>query len=74
MSIEKYKHPVLFYSLATIISWSFWFAAGYISRVTPHSNQYLKIASAVAFIGLLGPMSVSYWYPIACTRNCDSAE
>ena len=61
MSIDKYKHPVLFYSLATIIPWTFWFAAGYISHIAPYENQYLKIASVVAFIGLLAPMSVSYW-------------
>ncbi len=61
MSIEKYKHPVLFYSLATIIPWAFWFAAGYISHITPYATHYLKLASVVAFIGLLGPMSVSCW-------------
>jgi membrane protease YdiL (CAAX protease family) len=61
MNIEKYKHPILFYSLSTIIPWLFWFAAGYISHITPYSNQYLKIASIVAFIGLLGPICVTYW-------------
>ena len=59
--IEKYKHPILFYCLATIIPWAFWFAAGFISHITPHSNQYLEIASVTAFIGLLGPVAVSYW-------------
>ena len=59
--IEKYKHPILFYCLATIIPWAFWFAAGFISHITPFANQYLKIASVVAFIGLLGPAGVSYW-------------
>ncbi len=61
MIIEKYKHPILFYCLATIIPWAFWFAAGFISHITPYANQYLKIASVVAFIGLLGPVGVSYW-------------
>lgn len=61
MSVEKYKHPVLFYSLATIIPWALWFAAGYISNLTPYADQYLEIASVVAFIGLLGPVSISYW-------------
>ena len=61
MSIEKYKHPVLFYTLATIIPWTFWFAAGYVSRITPYEYRYSQIASIVAFIGLLAPMSVSYW-------------
>jgi len=59
--IEKYKHPVLFYCLATIIPWACWFAAGYISHITPYSSQYLEIASVTAFIGLLGPAAVSYW-------------
>ncbi len=59
--IEKYKHPIWFYSLATIIPWSFWFVAGHISHMTPHTNQYLAIASIVAFIGLLGPIAVSLW-------------
>lgn len=59
--IKMYKHPVLFYCLATIIPWAFWFAAGFISHITPHSDRYLKIASVTAFIGLLGPAGVSYW-------------
>jgi membrane protease YdiL (CAAX protease family) len=59
--IEKYKHPILFYCLATIIPWAFWFVAGFISHITPYSNQYLEIASVTAFIGLLGPVGVSYW-------------
>jgi len=61
MMIEKYKHPLLFYSLATIIPWACWFAAGHISHLTPHSDRYLEIASMVAFAGLLGPVVVSYW-------------
>lgn len=61
MIIEKYKHPILFYCLATIIPWAFWFIAGYISHLTPHSDQHLRIASIFAFIGLLGPAGVSYW-------------
>ena len=61
MIIEKYKHPILFYFFATMIPWAFWFAAGYISYMTPYSSQHLEIASATAFIGLLGPIGVSYW-------------
>jgi len=61
MIIEKYKHPILFYSLSTVIPWLFWFTAGYISHITPYSNQNLKIASIVSFIGLLGPMGIAYW-------------
>jgi len=60
--IEKYKHPVLYYCLATIIPWTFWFTAGFISHATPYSDQYLRIASIVAFIGLLGPAGISFWF------------
>ena len=59
--IEKYKHPILFYCLATMIPWVSWFVAGYVSHITPYSDQYLRIASVIAFIGLLGPVGVSYW-------------
>jgi membrane protease YdiL (CAAX protease family) len=59
--INKYNRPILFYLLATIIPWVAWFFAGYISHMEPHSDQYLEIASAVAFVGLLGPLGVSYF-------------
>jgi len=59
--IEKYRHPLLFYSLATVIPWAFWFAAGSISNITPLSDDNLRIASVVAFLGLLGPVAVSFW-------------
>ena len=58
--IEKYKRPVLFYTLATIVPWGFWFIAGFISHITPYADKYLKIASVVAFLGLLGPAGVSF--------------
>ena len=61
MNIPKYKRPVLFYSLSIIIPWLFWFIAGYISHLTPYSDQNLKIASILGFIGLLGPMGVTIW-------------
>ena len=61
MSIQKYKRPILFYSLATAIPWAFWFAAGYVSRITPYTNRNLDIASVLGFIGLLAPMGVASW-------------
>ena len=61
MNIAKYKHSVLFYTLATIIPWTLWFAAGYVSHITPYTSQYLTIASVLGFIGLLGPVGVASW-------------
>ena len=59
--ITRYKNPVLFYSLSIIFPWAFWFTAGYVSHLTPYSDQNLKIASILGFFGLLGPMAVTYW-------------
>jgi len=61
IAIEQYKHPVRFYILATCLPWALWFAAGYISHLTPLDDRHLKVASLVAFIGLLSPMFVAYW-------------
>jgi len=61
MIIAKYKHSVLFYTLATIIPWTLWFIAGYISHMTPYTNQSLVIASVLGLIGLLGPMGIAFW-------------
>ena len=61
MNIAKYKHSVLFYALATIIPWTLWFAAGYVSHITPYTSQYSTVASVLGFIGLLGPVGVASW-------------
>jgi len=60
-AIEQYKYPIRFYVLATCLPWALWFAAGYISHLTPLDDQHLGIASLVAFLGLLSPMVVAYW-------------
>ena len=59
--LSQYKHPFRFYLFATLIPWSCWFLAGFISHTQPYSSHNLNIASIIAFIGLLGPVSVAYW-------------
>ena len=54
-----YKNTLLFYSLATIIPWAFWFTAGYISHI---DDSYIDLASIFAFIGLLSPLIVAIWF------------
>ena len=61
MTIKKYKNPVLFYSISTIIPWAFWFTAGYVSHLTPYNDQNLQYASILGLIGLLGPVGVTWW-------------
>lgn len=57
--IQKYKYPGLFYILSTLIPWTFWFCAGYISHLQPYQDKYLNIASVLSFIGLLAPVVVA---------------
>ena len=61
MTIENYRHPILFYGLSTAIPRVFWFAAAYVSHIVP-TNQFL--AAAVGFLGvsgLLGPTLIAFW-------------
>jgi membrane protease YdiL (CAAX protease family) len=59
MAIQKYKHPVLFYTMATIIPWTFWFTAAYVSRLSPYTNTNSIIASVLGLLGLLSPMKMA---------------
>ncbi len=58
MKINNYKHPVLFYSLSTIVPWSFWFIAGCISH---QEFPNMILASIMGFIGLIAPMIFAFW-------------
>ena len=61
MIISKYKRPVFFYTLSTIIPWTFWFTAGFVSNITPYSDQNLRIASILGLVGLFGPVGITFW-------------
>ncbi len=54
----KYKSPIKFYVLSTIIPWTFWIIAGKLSR---EPNQNTILISVLGFIGLLAPMAVAFW-------------
>ena len=71
MSIKKYRHPGLFYSLSTAIPWAFWFAAEYLSHITP-TNQLLAVSvSVLGVVGLLTPALIAFWmiWPDPDLRN-----
>lgn len=59
-AVSLYKHPKQFFILSTLIPWVLWFAAGFVSRITPYEDKYLNIASILAFIGLLAPIAVAF--------------
>jgi len=60
MAIEKYRHPILFYFLATAIPWTCWFAAGYLSHIIPTTDFYMLTASLLGILGLVSPMIVAF--------------
>lgn len=60
MHIREYRHPVLFYGLATIIPWAFWFAAAYLSHITPEKNIHVIARSILSIVGLFSPMIIAF--------------
>lgn len=62
MIVEKYRRPLLFYSLSTATSWLFWFVAAYVSHITPVESMYVSIASIFGFIGLISPMVIAFLF------------
>ncbi len=66
--ISYYKKPGLFYLLSTILPWTFWFAAGYISHLPSDSDQNMNIAITLALVGLVSPMIVAF---LLMNRNPD---
>lgn len=59
--LREYKHPLLFYSLATFIPWMLWIIAGYISHLSPATSTNANLASVFGFIGLLIPLTAAFW-------------
>ncbi|MCW8849232.1 MAG: carboxypeptidase-like regulatory domain-containing protein, partial [Melioribacteraceae bacterium] len=59
MSISNYKKTGLFFGLSTIIPWTFWFLAGYISHAEPSSKLITGISSLISFLGLLAPLVIT---------------
>ena len=53
MNINMYKKTGLFFGLATLIPWTFWFLAGYISHIEPANITQKTWVSIIAFLGLL---------------------
>ena len=60
-AVSGYKKPALFFILSTLIPWAFWFAAGFVSRITPYEQKYLDVAGMLAFVGLPNPVVVAFF-------------
>ncbi len=58
--MKEYRHPVIFYSLATFFPWFFWSIAAYFSHL-PNSGALTPLFSSFfGFIGLLSPMLIAF--------------
>ncbi len=53
--IQRYRHPVLFYSLSTLIPWLCWFGAAALSR----THGVNLAASLLALAGLCAPLFIA---------------
>ena len=60
MIIEKYRHPFLFYGLAIGIPWTLWFAAAYLSHITPMSPSLVWAASGLSVLGGIAPALIAW--------------
>lgn len=61
MTTTKYR-PFLFYVLATVFPWAFWFMAAYISHLIPVKDWYMTVASIIGLIGLVSPMIIAAYF------------
>lgn len=59
MIVERYRHPVVFYAIATVVPWALWIAAGFVSHREPPQDGNGVLASVLAFIGLLAPLGAA---------------
>jgi uncharacterized protein len=58
MDLTKYRHPILFYFLATAIPWLFWGIAAYLSHNYDAPNRALE--GAFGLLGLISPAVVAF--------------
>lgn len=62
MNADIYKKTGLFFGLATLIPWTLWFLAGYISHIEADSTIPQLWASIIAFLGLLAPVILALYF------------
>ena len=60
--IKKYNSPFLFYLLCTIIPWSLWFLAGYLSHIEPFTKTLEWAVGINSIVGLLTPAIIALFF------------
>ena len=56
--VYSYDRPVLFYSLATVIPWAFWFYAAYLSQLEQQNTAVQVWTAILGVCGLIAPICV----------------
>ena len=59
MNISMYRKTGLFFGLSTLIPWTLWLLAGYISHNESSNTIVQQWVSIIAFMGLLAPVIVA---------------
>lgn len=59
MNLNNYKHPFLFYGLATAIPWLFWFATAYLSHLETGSPMRILIENLLKAMGVTIPVLIA---------------
>lgn len=57
-AVSHYRHPVLFYALATAIPWALWLTAGALSRQAATPASEIAVAT-LGLVGLAAPVGVA---------------
>lgn len=60
MYMNKFRHPILFYSLSLIVPWGLWFLAAYISHITPSKTYHTVFVTIFGVSGLAAPMMIAF--------------
>lgn len=58
--LTYYRHPFLFYFLATLIPWACWFSAGYMSHRPDPQSYYDELIGFLGLAGLCTPMLIAF--------------
>ncbi len=59
MNISMYRKTGIFFGLSTLIPWTLWLLAGYISHIESSNALIQQWVSIIAFMGLLAPVFVT---------------
>lgn len=60
MNIHRYRHPWIFYGLSTVIPWTLWFTAAYLSHRTPVKPWHNVTGGILIILGLFSPAAIAF--------------